>query len=115
MATTTDTINDAELSEIREQFPGVATLAYLDVAARGLLPRKTRDAVDGYLETLMENGGNKAEMFNVVESARARFATLIGAAADEIAIIKNVSEGLNIIATAYPWQAGDRVVICADR
>ena len=115
MATTTDTINDAELSEIREQFPGVATLAYLDVAARGLLPRKTRDAVDGYLETLMENGGNKAEMFNVVESARARFATLIGAAADEIAIIKNVSEGLKIIATAYPWQAGDRVVICADR
>ena len=44
-----------------------------------------------------------------------RFASLIGAEPDEIAITKNVSEGINIIATAYPWKRGDKVVLCADR
>ena len=33
---------------------------------------------------------------------------------DDIAITKNVSEGLNIIATAFPWEAGDNVVLCLD-
>ena len=111
----TDTLKDTDLSKIREQFPSVTKLAYFDVAARALLPQDTRDAVDNYLDTLMEKGGDKAEMFRVVESARSRFATLIGADPDEIAITKNVSEGINIIATAYPWQAGDKAIICADR
>ena len=115
MTISTDTLKDTDLSKIREQFPSVTKLAYFDVAARALLPQDTRDAVDNYLDTLMEKGGDKAEMFRVVESARSRFATLIGADPDEIAITKNVSEGINIIATAYPWQAGDKAIICADR
>ena len=102
-------------ASIREQFPGANKWAYFDVAARGLLPRPTREAIDQYFDSLMFDGGDKAEMFKVVESARTRFALLIGADADEIAITKNVSEGINIIATAYPWKAGDKVILCADR
>jgi cysteine desulfurase / selenocysteine lyase len=99
----------------RDQFAGTQRWAYFDVAARGLLPRSTRDAVDRYLDSLMWDGGDKPEMFKVVESARGRFAKLIGAETDEIAITKNVSEGLNIIATAYPWRRGDKVALCAER
>ncbi len=33
---------------------------------------------------------------------------------DEIAFTKNVSEGLNMVATALPWQAGDNVVVCPE-
>jgi selenocysteine lyase/cysteine desulfurase len=90
-------------------------LAYFDVAARGLLPVPSREAVDRYFDSLSLHGGDKAEMFKVVESARAKFARLIGAEADEIAITKNVSEGINIVATAYPWKTGDKVIICAER
>ena len=104
-----------DISYVREQFPGTQRWAYFDVAARALLPRSTREAVDGYLDSLMSDGGDKPEMFRVAESARSRFAALIGAEPDEIAITKNVSEGLNIIATAYPWQRGDKVVLCAER
>ena len=104
-----------EVGHVREQFPGTQRWAYFDVAARALLPRRTREAVDGYLDSLTLDGGDKPEMFRVVESARAQFAALIGAEPDEIAITKNVSEGLNIIATAYPWQRGDKVVLCAER
>ena len=51
-------------------------------------------------------------MFATVERARERFAGLINARAEEIAITKNMSEGLNIIAAALPWRAGDNVVLC---
>ena len=108
-------LGPGDFARIREDFPGTERRAYFDVAARALLPKSTRKAVDDYLDTLMSEGGNKPAMFDVVESARARFAKLIGATTDEIAITKNVSEGLNIIATAYPWKAGDRVDICGDR
>lgn len=100
---------------VRSHFPGTQQGAYFDVAARGLLPVPSREAVDRYFESLTLHGGDKAEMFQFVESARAKFAKLIGAAADDVAITKNVSEGLNIIATAYPWQSGDKVILCADR
>ena len=46
----------------------------------------------------MAGSADKAEMFAGVERMRGLFATLIGADPDEVAITKNVSEGLNIIA-----------------
>jgi len=45
----------------------------------------------------------------VVEASRAKFARLIGGRAEEIAIVKNVSEGINAIATAFDWRPGDNV------
>src|SRR5688572_7984948 len=48
-----------------------------------------------------------------VEGARSKFARLVGADASDIAIVKNVSEGINAIATAISWQPGDNVVLCA--
>ena len=56
---------------------------------------------------------DKARYFELVELARSRFAQLIGAGAAEVAITKNVSEGLNIIATAIEWQPGDEVIVCS--
>jgi selenocysteine lyase/cysteine desulfurase len=103
------------IGSVRSEFPGAERWTYFDVAARGLLPRRSRAAVDAYLDSLMDHGGDKAAMFAVIESARSRFAALIGAEPDEIAITKNVSEGLNIVATAYPWRRGDKVVLCAER
>jgi selenocysteine lyase/cysteine desulfurase len=79
------------------------------------LPLPSREAIDRYFESLSMYGGDKAAMFQVVESARAKFARLIGADPDEIAITKNVSEGINIVATAYPWTNGDKVILCAER
>jgi cysteine desulfurase / selenocysteine lyase len=103
------------ISDCRGEFPGASKWTYLDVAGRGILPLRTRRALDSYLDMRMEDGGDKAAMFRTVESARSRFARLIGAEPDEIAITKNISEGLNAIACAYPWKKGDRVLVCAER
>ena len=49
-----------------------------------------------------------------VDGARDKFARLVGAVPADIAIIKNVSEGINAIATAIPWRHGDNVVLCTE-
>jgi cysteine desulfurase/selenocysteine lyase len=62
----------------------------------------------------METGGDKAAMFETIERARAGFAELVHAETDEVALIKNISDGVNAFATAIPWQAGDSVVLCSE-
>jgi len=45
-----------------------------------------------------------------IESIRAAFARLVGAQTDEIAFVKNTSEGLSLVAAGIDWRAGDNVI-----
>ncbi|MYJ18955.1 MAG: aminotransferase class V-fold PLP-dependent enzyme, partial [Gemmatimonadetes bacterium] len=98
--------------EIRALFPGAEEQVYLDISARALVPEPVRAAIADHLRTRMLRGGDKDAMRAVVEETRSSFAELIGAHPDEIAITKNVSEGLNLFGTSLPWEAGDNVVLC---
>ena len=98
--------------EIRALFPGAEEQAYFDISARALIAEPVRAAVADHLRVRMLRGGDKDAMRAVVEQVRSSFAGLVGARADEIAITKNVSEGLNLFGTSLPWQAGDNVVLC---
>jgi len=98
--------------EIRALFPGAEEQVYLDISARALVPEPVRAAIADHLRTRMLRGGDKDAMRAVVEETRSSFAGLIGAHPDEIAITKNVSEGLNLFGTSLPWEAGDSVVLC---
>ena len=98
----------------RANFPALQRWTYLDVAARCVLSRATRAALDAHLEDQMTNGGNKKRFFEVVEETRERFARLINADPDEIAYTKNVSDGINMIATAFHWKRGDNVILCPE-
>lgn len=104
----------AASADFRAQFPGTARWAYLETSARGLLPLAARDAVLRYFDGHMNEGGDKASMFEAIERVRGKFARLIHAHPDEVAIVKNVSEGLNAIVTAIPWKHGDNAVICTE-
>jgi cysteine desulfurase/selenocysteine lyase len=105
-------------AEFRSHFPGAENNIYMDVSARGVIPRDARDArdareaLDEYLDTRLMQGGDKAAMFETTEGLRQQFARFVGAAADEVAYTKNVSEGLNAIIAAFDWQPGDRIVYC---
>lgn len=97
---------------IRTLFPGAHRQAYFDISARTLIPKPVRSAVADHLRMRMLRGGDKDAMRAVVERTRSAFAALIGARDDEIAITKNVSEGLNLFGASLPWKAGDNVVLC---
>jgi cysteine desulfurase/selenocysteine lyase len=103
-----------DVAEFRSHFPGASERIYMDVAARGLMPSVARDALQGYLEHRVSGAVDKAAMFAQIESLRGRFAQFIRARNSEVAYTKNVSEGLNAIVAAYPWRAGDSVVVCGE-
>lgn len=103
------------LASARGHFPALERWTYLDVSGRSVLSREVRAAIDAHLDDRMLNGATSKEaFFELIESARGRFAQLVNAAPDEITYTKNISEGLNVIATGLDWKPGDNVVLCPD-
>lgn len=99
---------------LRKEFPATSSAIYMDVANQGLISRTARSSVDQHLDNRMNGINDEAEMMELVERARFRFAEFIGAATDEIALTKNASEGINIIGNAIEWHSGDNVVLCRE-
>jgi cysteine desulfurase/selenocysteine lyase len=100
--------------EFRSLFPGAQQQVYLNIAAKGLVPTTVRDVVRAYMDEQVAGTSDKDLLRARVDETRASFATMIGADADEIAITKNVSEGLNLFAASLDWKAGDNVVVCPE-
>jgi cysteine desulfurase / selenocysteine lyase len=101
-----------QILALRDRFPGALHGAYLDASARGLLFVDARSALERYLDQNVKGTLNKSELFSGVEKTRSLFAALIGAAPDEIAFTRNVTDGIATIAASLPWRRGDNVVIC---
>lgn len=102
------------IRDARALFPGAPRRPYLNVAVRSLLARPVREVCDRYLDGAMEGGPDKDELFRTVERGRARFAHWIGAAPDEVAWTRNVTDGMNLFLGALDWRDGDEVVYCPD-
>lgn len=97
----------------RANFPALERCTYLDVAGRSVLSRATRAALDAHLdERMLEGAADKQKFFELIERARGRFAKLVNADPDEVAFTKNISEAINMIATAFDWKRGDNVILC---
>ena len=107
-------VEPVALAEVRSHFPALERWTYMDISGRSVLSREVRAAVDAHLEERMLNGGDKAQFFALIERARDRFAQLIGAPPEDVTYTKNISEGLNMIATGFDWRAGDNVVLCPE-
>ncbi|MDX1494269.1 MAG: aminotransferase class V-fold PLP-dependent enzyme [Longimicrobiales bacterium] len=102
-------------AEIRRLFPGAREQVYLNIAAKGLVPTTVRDAVADYMEHQVAGTADKDRLREGVDETRAALARIIGAAPNEVAITKNVSEGLNLFAASLAWEEGDNVVVCPER
>lgn len=102
-----------DLEAVRAQFPVTRRLTYFDSAHQSPLAVCVRAALDAFLDESQHNGGPKPLWLGRVPGVRQRLASLIGAQADEIAFVKNTSEGLNIAANALPLQPGDNVLMMA--
>jgi cysteine desulfurase / selenocysteine lyase len=100
--------------EFRSLFPGAQRQVYLNIAARGLVPTTVRDVVRAYMDDQVAGTSDKDVLRERIDDTRASFAAMIGADADEVAITKNVSEGLNLFAASLEWTAGDNVVVCPE-
>ena len=107
----------------RDEFPALSggELVYLDNAATTQIPECALDAVCGYYRAGAANPARglyriSAAATDAFEQARAGFAGFVGAGAEEIAFLRNATEGLNLVAAS--WAArhlgpGDAVVVTA--
>lgn len=102
------------VAALRPLFPGARDQVYLDVSVRGLVPIPVAEAVYEHVQGRVSGRGDKAAATASVERARGLLAGLIGAHPDEVAVTKNVSEGLNLFASSVDWRPGDNVVLCPD-
>jgi len=97
---------------LTEEFPLRPGIVYLNHAAVGVWPRRTAEAVKAFAEENMSQGAADYPCWMGVErQLRGRLARLIHASAhDDIALVKNTSEALSLIAYGLNWQQGDNIV-----
>jgi selenocysteine lyase/cysteine desulfurase len=98
----------------RGLFPVTQEIAYLNHAGVAPISTRVEDALGRYaLEATRRGALHYGRSYDrEVERVRGRAAELIGAQPDEIAFVKNTTEGLGIVAAGLDWRRGDRVVTC---
>ena len=100
-----------DIDRVRAEFPITERAVYLNHAAVGPIPRRSQramtEAIEAYL-VLDRTGWADRD-----RHVRARSAALINARPDQIAFIKNTSEGLSLAANGIDWRAGDNAIVPA--
>jgi cysteine desulfurase / selenocysteine lyase len=95
----------------REEFPITRELVYLNHAAVSPLCRPAAEAMKHLVDDCCSYGSLHYDAWlEAYAGLRRAAAKLINASADEIAIVKNTSEGINVVAWGLQWKPGDRVV-----
>lgn len=96
---------------LRKEFPTTENCVYLNIANKAILPRSVEAAMQSWMTDIYENAGKDAFSMTGIEETRDAVAATFGAPRDCLALIKNTSEGINIVAQGFPWATGDNVVI----
>ncbi|MEO7969748.1 MAG: aminotransferase class V-fold PLP-dependent enzyme, partial [bacterium] len=100
-------MNDA----LRALFPVTDRFNYLNHAAVSPPPATTIAAVQSQLRDVSENGSlNFRSWIATKERTRTLLATMLGARPDQVAFMRNTSDGLSTVANGLRWQPGDNLV-----
>jgi cysteine desulfurase / selenocysteine lyase len=97
--------------QYRDEFPVTQNLIYLNHAAVAPLPRRTALAMQALAQDALDFGSLHYDRWmDTYEAVRVAAARLIGANRNEIALTKNTSEGVSMVAQGLDWHPGDRIV-----
>lgn len=97
--------------EIRSLFPALSKYAYLNSAAVSPIPTTAIDAINRQLADVSLNGSNNyTEWIATKNRARALIAEMLGVRAEQIAFMRNTSDGFAAVANGLTWKPGDNIV-----
>jgi len=101
--------------KVRDEFPTLERKNYLNSCSLGLLSNGCRNSLHRYIDTWTEYGAAAwySDWMAEMGAVRSRFASLINASPDEIAILSNVSSILGAISSSLDLGPGDQVVTTA--
>jgi selenocysteine lyase/cysteine desulfurase len=97
--------------DLRALFPVTERANYLNHAAVCAPPIPTIEAIQSQLADVSENGSvNFRNWIAVKERTRQLVAGLLGARPEQVAFVRNTSDGLSTVANGLDWRAGDNLV-----
>lgn len=102
---------------LRAQFPVLERGAYLNAGTCGPLPSAARQAaLDGwdYATAQGRSGAFYQRLVPLAEELRGRYASLLNAQADDVALTAGTSDGCAYVIASLGLQAGDEVVTADD-
>lgn len=96
---------------IRSHFPITRETVYLNSAAVAPLPTVAIDAVNLQMSDVSLNGTkNYIDWVATKDRARALLAAMLGVKDEQLAFVRNTSDGFSTIANGLKWSSGDNVV-----
>jgi cysteine desulfurase/selenocysteine lyase len=96
---------------LRALFPVTERVNYLNHAAVSPPPAATIAAIQSQLTDVSENGSvNFRSWVATKERTRQLLATMLGARPEQVAFMRNTSDGLSTVANGLRWQPGDNLV-----
>lgn len=96
-----------------DEFPVLRKWDFFNHAGVSPLPRAAADAMRTFAAQAEADAYLDAGWHQNIEKLRVLAANLINAHRDEIAFVKNTSEGISIVARGLDWRAGDVIVTTA--
>ena len=99
---------------IRDEFSSLGDVVFLSASFTTMPPRCVQDVLPAYTRKYLATLSNEEwEKWTGEEHAvcRREIAGLLGCDEDEIALTKNTTEGIGIIASGYPWTPGKNIVL----
>ena len=106
-------LSDAEVGELRREFPALERYAYFASNGLGVLPQRTVTALTERLERLSRSAIVATMLGNapLVDEARGRVAKLLACDTSEVAFCRNTSEGVLWVANSLRVRPGDEVLV----
>ena len=99
-----------DLTSYRRFFPITEHCAFLDHAAVAPLSTKVRDVQQRLIDARVSGTDVDEELEAGPKHVREMCARLVGGEPEEIALTRNTSHGLNIVASGIHWHSGDNIV-----
>ena len=96
-----------------DAFPILRSLDFFNHAGVAPIPHVAAEAMRGYAAQAESVAYLGTGWYRDIEQLRELAARLINAGKEEIAFVKNTSEGISIVANGIDWQWGDRIVTTA--
>jgi kynureninase len=107
-------MNGPDWEAWRGEFPGLQKSTYLNTVSLGQLSRRSRSAINRFLDLWEERGASAwySYWLKEMDGLRREFARLIGASVDEVAILPNISSALAAVSSSLDYSLKNQVVSC---
>jgi cysteine desulfurase/selenocysteine lyase len=101
--------------EIRSLFPALKHYAYLNSASVSPMPSTAQAAINSQLDDVSNHGSlHYTEWIATKERARSLLGEMLHVRPDQIAFLRNTSDGFASIANGLDWAEGDNIVSFAN-